>query len=323
MDKECHIFWANDEKLIIENENETELLTPQEVCYKYKDNAIIMEKLLYILGSQIDTFINPESEIRNNIVHPTPLERPQNIVVPNENFDQMLKELTEGNYSLGIHGINNNFFTTGLYNKDNSLNHEKIAKIKSSILNIGLRITGERSLLSTAKFENIYQYTPADEYRLGGVIIALPKILESEDGRKIFLGTLDEEQIIKESRIFRNGWLNRNYEYGCLSDLILPDYGEKKGNLPSIFILGTYDHFDAEHISFTLNPQHIIFKSGKVSNQYFNAKNDILNSYYKEIPADYMENECLTEEYANIHRAFYHTNVEKKQLGYESNFELK
>lgn len=183
------------------------------------------------------------------------------IIIKNEDFVKFFNELFGENYSVGIHGVEGN---DCWIEKDGTwqLNHEKIDSIKNTILNEGLNIKENRSLMSTMYFDKIERYLSQGVYSAGGVIAALPQNMKNSSGEEIFIG-----KPIEESRT-----MDRNYEYGSLSDMILPDLNDGQGNLNSMFILASYDKLEDENIKITFNPNHIYFNGGILPDNYFNTK---------------------------------------------------
>lgn len=175
------------------------------------------------------------------------------------------KEL-RSEYSIGIHG----FDGWGRYwqkTEDGKyqLNENKIQETKKLILRHGLKFQGGRKLLSTVMFDKLSDYvTREGYYSAGGVVIALPKVLKSEDGEEMFLGAPNESS--------KNKQWDRNYQPTSLSEVVLPE----DGLLNSMFIIGTYTKND-DGIEVTLNPNHIAFNKGVVSNEYFKEKQDKLS----------------------------------------------
>lgn len=91
-----------------------------------------------------------------------------------ELYSIILQEQRE-EYSIGFHGI------------DKEIDKENVKKIKEKILSEGL--TFKETLLSTVRFENLDLYINAEDYYpAGGIIVSLPKVLQSTNGEKFFIG---------------------------------------------------------------------------------------------------------------------------------------
>ncbi len=161
-------------------------------------------------------------------------------------------------YKIGMHGFGSSF-----WKKDENgkyvLDDEKIKATKERIMSEGLKIAGERLLLSTVNFENINGYiSTSGFYEAGGVIVALPKHLESDKGRRMFLGSPNEKSAYREIN-----W-DRNREATSVGEVVLVE-----GNtLPSMFILGTYSK-DNDGIEVDVNQSHFAYGKQVISDDYF------------------------------------------------------
>lgn len=182
------------------------------------------------------------------------------IIIKNEEFRKFFQELFGENYKIGIHGIAGNDCWIEK-NGEWQLNQEKIDTIKDSILNEGLNIKENRSLMSTMFFDNIEKYLSEGVYGAGGVIAGLPKYMKNSNGEEIFLGEPNEEIT-----------MDRNYSYGSLSDMILPDFNGEYGNLNPMFILAKYDKLGNGQVKITINPKHIYLNGGILPDEYFDTK---------------------------------------------------
>ena len=121
------------------------------------------------------------------------------------------------------------------------------------------------STVMTEKVKLLEYISSSDSYTLGGVIIAVPKELRTEDGKSLFIGTPNEEAMYEEKRRQNKSW-NRGYEPTSIGELVLFDGGK----LDPMFILGTYSK-DKENgtIDVTLNPNHLAYNKGIVPNDFF------------------------------------------------------
>ena len=130
---------------------------------------------------------------------------------------------------------------------------ETVREVKESILSNGLNFSKHSKLLSTVMFDDreFDSYISRGPTRKGGVIIALPKVMRSESGKEIFVGSPQEHSS------FRKYWARRE-QATSLSDIILP--GE--GVLNPMFVIGTYTNTD-NGIEITLNQNHIAFNKGR------------------------------------------------------------
>lgn len=182
----------------------------------------------------------------------------QKIIINNDNFLETLEKYFGEEYSLGIHGIENGECWIKI-DGEWKLNIKRIDEIKNTILNEGIQIQTGRTLLSTARFDEIESYLGKGYYDAGGVIIALPKILKNHKGEEIFIGSPNEELVV-----------DRNYELTSLSEIILPEYTEKGGFLSSMFVLAKYEKVGDDYIKLIMNQNHIYFNGGLVNDEIFN-----------------------------------------------------
>ena len=198
----------------------------------------------------------------------------EKIEIRNEaNLSRILPKEIRREYSIGIHGFKS---TTEYWDRDENgnytLNETRIQDTKDAILKQGLKIQNGRSLLSTSRFKGLEEYiSTRGSWEAGGIIIALPKVLRSEDGEELFLGEPNEENISEEQQ-----W-DRNHQITSLGEAILPE----DGVLESMFIIGTYSKKD-NSIEVSINPDHIAFNNGTVSREYFEQKNTKLSNMIQE-----------------------------------------
>lgn len=187
-----------------------------------------------------------------------------------ELYSLLPKELRK-EFEIGIHG-----FSYRNYG-DTQIDTEKIQQAKESILRDGLKIRGERKLLSTIMVgrELESRYIRNDGYP-GGVIVALPKVLRSESGEEIFIGSPVEDKRV-ELRMEKEIPWDRNRQATSLSELILPS----NGTLDSMFVIGTYTKSE-NGIEVVLNPNHIAFNKGKVPDDFFKDRYSKLTSFELE-----------------------------------------
>lgn len=165
-------------------------------------------------------------------------------------------------FAIGIHGFDGGGrYYEQVQNGEYKLNQSKIQETKRNILSDGLKFPPKRKLLSTVSFDNLSSYiTTKGEYDAGGIIIALPKVLKSESGEEMFIGSPNEKSVSNQQ------W-DRNIKPTSLSEVILPE----EGVLNPMFIMGTYTKND-KGIEVSLNQEHIVFSNGLVSNEYFKIK---------------------------------------------------
>lgn len=188
----------------------------------------------------------------------------------NELYSLLPEELSQ-EFEIGIHGFSDRNYG------DTQIDTEKIQQAKDGILRDGLKIRGERKLLSTIMVgrELESRYIRNDGYP-GGVIVALPKVLRSESGEEIFIGSPVEDKRV-ELRIEKGIPWDRNRQATSLSELILPN----NGTLDSMFIIGIYTKSE-NGIEVVLNPNHIAFNKGKVPDDFFRDRYGKLTSFELE-----------------------------------------
>ena len=160
-------------------------------------------------------------------------------------------------YSIGMHGFDGYQYWDKDENGNYVPNVALVNEVKQSILDNGLRINGERNLLSTVSFEALDKYVQTSGYyTLGGVIVAIPNSIKTEDGKEMFLGSPNEN-----SKHYEGKHWDRNRQATSYAETVLV----KDGTLPPEFILGTYTK-DDDGIDVTLNDRHLS-KTGNVVSQ--------------------------------------------------------
>lgn len=166
------------------------------------------------------------------------------------------RDLKKG-YSIGMHGFDGYQYWDKDENGNYVPNVALVNEVKQSILDNGLRINGERNLLSTVSFEALDKYVQTSGYyTLGGVIVAIPNSIKTEDGKEMFLGSPNEN-----SKHYEGKHWDRNRQATSYAETVLV----KDGTLPPEFILGTYTK-DDDGIDVTLNERHLS-KTGNVVSQ--------------------------------------------------------
>lgn len=166
------------------------------------------------------------------------------------------RDLKKG-YSIGMHGFDGYQYWDKDENGNYVPNVALVNEVKQSILDNGLRINGERNLLSTVSFEALDKYVQTSGYyTLGGVIVAIPNSIKTEDGKEMFLGSPNEN-----SKHYEGKHWDRNRQATSYAETVLV----KDGTLPPEFILGTYTK-DDDGIDVILNDRHLS-KTGNVVSQ--------------------------------------------------------
>ncbi len=202
---------------------------------------------------------------------------------------ERLAQIIPPGYVIGFHGFDDDSLFYRNANREYVPNPQKIADRQETILKEGLKFHKQRTLLSTVTFDpnSISSYiSTSGYYSTGGIIVGLPIILESESGRKIFLGGPDETRLV-----------DRNHDITSFSEAVLPE----EGLLDPRFIVGTYTKSQTEdgtsQIEVTFNPEHIAFTGGTVSNEYFAKKMEKLLDMERSgaIPASAVRNTKFQE----------------------------
>ena len=184
---------------------------------------------------------------------------------------RLLPEELREEFSIGMHGFSDRNYGGA------QIENERIQQAKEGILRDGLKIIADRKLLSTVAFGEWVEnnYIINNGYP-GGVVVALPKVLRSESGDEIFIGSPVEDKRVKERQENNIPW-DRNRQATSLSEVILPS----DGTLDSIFIIGTYTKSE-NGIEVELNPNHIAFNKGKVPDDFFKERYSKLTGFELE-----------------------------------------
>ena len=175
-------------------------------------------------------------------------------------LNSLLPRNLKNDYSIGLHGIEGEAYWKKDENDKYVIDTQAVEETQKSILEKGLKIAGDRNLLSTVKFDDLQSYiNPNGYYQPGGIIIAIPKMLESTSGKHMFIGSPNE--FIQ--RTTGKNW-DRNREATSLAEIVLVGEGNI---LPPEFILGTYTK-DDDGIVVQMNERHMAFGDQKVSDEY-------------------------------------------------------
>ena len=188
----------------------------------------------------------------------------------------ILPEEFRQEFSIGMHGFQG---TSKYWIQDEKgnfiINQEEIQKAKDGILSQGLKFNKERTLLSTVSFGDLSEYVSArGSWSCGGVIIALPKVMRSESGKEMFVGSPNEGIMTGK----------RNHQITSLSEVVLPE----DGRLDPMFIIGSFTK-NGDEIEVTINPNHIAFNRGKVPDDFFDEHYARLTEKYDELGMNAIE----------------------------------
>lgn len=214
------------------------------------------------------------------------MENSQKIRICNANnlYSILPKELIE-EFSIGMHEFREGEYWGRPEELFGKWSEDTVRGVKESILSNGLTFSKYSRLLSTVSFSNdLSSYIDGECSKLGGVIIALPKVLRSESGKEMFVGSPNEN-----SR-FNKNW-SRRETATSLSDFILPE----EGLLDPMFVIGTYEMTD-NGIEFTANPNHIAFNRGKVPDEFFEEALGRLRNILRSDDYNPEEIEAITKE---------------------------
>ena len=204
------------------------------------------------------------------------------ITLSSEKFKELMKQYT-ADYTLGIHNFQDGIYTKPEYrhNQENGIKNRI-----ESILQNGLEFSRDKALLSCIYFNpNLEMYLN----NLGGIIIAVPKILKYGE-ESIFIGSPTEENehysFGRDIKVEEGGKrcprFDRNHSFTSLCDIALPDETEQRQALSPIFILATYTQVAENEFAFSFNSKHIVYNEGCVPEKYFNNKKQIINKIYEE-----------------------------------------
>ncbi len=206
-----------------------------------------------------------------------------------ELYDTVSKICEGSEYSIGLHGIDYGRVDTLV-----GINHDEVAE---NIVTTGLKIYHGRSINGTVKFfgrsdieedkENVQE--GLNEYIYGShdyILVAIPVILKTEKGDKLFLGSPNLDTIYKD-------YIGpRGYEKTTLLEqYITADFFDNNRIEPQ-YILGRFKLLDGDDIDLSINRRHIAFNNGLVSQEYYdNIKKKVMvylkNSFERySIPFD-------------------------------------
>ena len=199
----------------------------------------IMTENPHLIEIGIETLYRFQNDSDIEIVYQE-LNKDKEIKTEKYDLTETLDGLEEGEYGIGIHGI------------DKGCREEKQG-IADSICNEGLNINNNsKTILSTSislgTNENMQKISQEiSGYKFGNgvkanVIIAVPLYIQNQDGEKIFLGFPDENKKTA----------GQQYDEHCILDRIC----SKMKKIPPQFILGYYFENQDGTESFIRNGQH-------------------------------------------------------------------
>ncbi len=175
----------------------------------------------------------------------------------------IFERINNSEYTLGAHGYDSSHIYTKTNDNEWILNQNEINYLNTLILQDGLNYKEGRTLTSTVSFDLPYYVDTTGTYT-AGIIIALPKVLKSNNRPNIELGTPHEIEIEYDPSTNKYTSYDRNHNSSSLADAYLP----KDNNLNPMFILGTYLK-TKEGITLKINPSHILFNNGLVPNDFY------------------------------------------------------
>ena len=183
-----------------------------------------------------------------------------------ELYDIVSKICQGSEYSIGLHGID--------YGRVDDLVGMDYDLVSQNILDTGLKIYHSRSINGTVQFFGRINILEDKEkiqeglntYLFGScdyILVAVPVILKTEKGDKLFLGSPNLNTVYKE-------YIGT---MGSEKTTLLEDYitdGSCKNNrVEPQYILGRFRVFKNNDIDLVINKNHIAFNHGLVSQEYY------------------------------------------------------
>ena len=225
------IVYKKDEKFYIDNS--------AAYALKLTNVRAIMTENPHLIEIGIETLYGFQNDADIEIVYQE-LNKDKEIKTGKYDLIETLDGLEEGEYGIGIHGI------------DKGSREEK-QSIAESISNEGLNINNNnKTILSTSislgtneDMQRISQEINGYKFGNGAkanVIIAVPLYIQNQDGEKIFLGFPDENKRTA----------GQQYDEHCILDRIC----SKMKKIPPQFILGYYFENQDGTENFIRNGQH-------------------------------------------------------------------
>ncbi len=225
------LVYKKDEKFYIDNS--------AAYALKLTNVRAIMTENPHLIEIGIETLYGFQNDADIEIVYQE-LNKDKEIKTGKYDLIETLDGLEEGEYGIGIHGI------------DKGSREEK-QSIAESISNEGLNINNNnKTILSTSislgtneDMQRISQEINGYKFGNGAkanVIIAVPLYIQNQDGEKIFLGFPDENKRTA----------GQQYDEHCILDRIC----SKMKKIPPQFILGYYFENQDGTENFIRNGQH-------------------------------------------------------------------
>ena len=225
------LVYKKDEKFYIDNS--------AAYALKLTNVRAIMTENPHLIEIGIETLYGFQNDADIEIVYQE-LNKDKEIKTGKYDLIETLDGLEEGEYGIGIHGI------------DKGSREEK-QSIAESISNEGLNINNNnKTILSTSislgtneDMQRISQEINGYKFGNGAkanVIIAVPLYIQNQDGEKIFLGFPDENKRT----------VGQQYDEHCILDRIC----SKMKKIPPQFILGYYFENQDGTENFIRNGQH-------------------------------------------------------------------
>lgn len=199
------------------------------------------------------------------------------IIKRTELYD-LISKLCNGEYAIGLHGVD--------YDRLDELVGIDHTKALDDILNEGLKIFHARSINGTVNFFgridieeekekvieglNTYRFGSNEDY----IVIAVPTILKTEKGDKLFLGSPNLNTIYKEHLDSRGGEKSTLLEEHIVNkdNVVEPQY-----------ILGRFKVLSNGNIDFYINKRHISFNKGFIDQETYDMISRIVRSEFKFI----------------------------------------
>ncbi len=257
------LVYKKDEKFYIDNS--------AAYALKLTNVRAIMTENPHLIEIGIETLYGFQNDADIEIVYQE-LNKDKEIKTGKYDLIETLDGLEEGEYGIGIHGI------------DKGSREEK-QSIAESISNEGLNINNNnKTILSTSislgtneDMQRISQEINGYKFGNGAkanVIIAVPLYIQNQDGEKIFLGFPDENKRTA----------GQQYDEHCILDRIC----SKMKKIPPQFILGYYFENQDGTENFIRNGQHYSSLTQKDRENLFaelSSNMDDISKNYNELIA--------------------------------------
>lgn len=205
------------------------------------------------------------------------------MIVRREHLYDILTEQLDGEYSIGLHGIDYHRLS---YLEDMTGNREEdLYQVSQRIMSSGLK--SNRTLNGTIRFfgriddsskensirRNLTEYWYAGTDRF--IIVAIPAVMRDKHGHSLFIGSpnLDSK--------YKRHMGTTGYEYTTLTEQLIDGH-----IIDPQFILGTFRDLGDGRIDLSFNPRHLSFHGGTISDELFTDFQEKIREilFFKRIP---------------------------------------